>query len=56
MTIEKQLDRMEEKLDKLLELLEQPVVTITSNYPKAPHELGPILIYPWQPHEISSSL
>jgi hypothetical protein len=55
MTIEKQLDRIEEKLDRLLKLLEQPTVTMTSIYPKAPHELVPILTYPWQPHETSSS-
>lgn len=55
MTIEKQLDRIEEKLDRLLELLERPAVTMTSIYPKAPHELGPILTYPWQPHETFSS-
>lgn len=54
-----QLDRIEEKLDRLLELLERPAVTVTmtSAYPKAPHELGPIFADPylWQPHETSSS-
>lgn len=55
-----QLDRIEEKLDrllKLLELLEQPWMKVNIDnwdyYPKAPHEQ--IDEYTWPQHETSSS-
>lgn len=61
---QEQLDRIEEKLDKLIELLEQPRITITGEYPEAPHEqaidfnIYPYAypsVYPWRPHETFSS-
>lgn len=58
MMTEKQLVRIEEKLDRLIELLGQPAM-ITSTYPKAPHEQAQVVKpyrYPWRLHETSSSL
>lgn len=54
-----QLDRIEEKLDRLLELLERPTATFTSGYPKAPHEQVRTVEpygHPWQLYETSSNL
>ena len=54
--IERQLDRIERKLDKLLELLEQPWMKEKINYPQAPHEqVIDIYRYPWRQHVTSSS-
>jgi hypothetical protein len=44
-----QLDRIEEKLDKLIEMLEHKNYTYTIQpYPTAPHE---VTLTSWQPHE-----
>lgn len=54
MTIHDRLDVIEEKLDKIIELLEQPRTIITGEYPRAPYEITEV--YPlWQQHETSSS-
>ena len=58
--MKEQLDRIEEKLDKLTELLQAwnrfANFDYTATYPQAPHELEPeITYYPWQPHATSSS-
>ena len=54
---QEQLDRIEEKLDKLLELFQDRFISFdyTATYPKAPHEI--VEVYPlWRPHETSSNL
>ena len=51
--------QLEEKLDKIIELLEKLTASsmvFSATYPAAPHELEPdIIYYPWQSHETSSS-
>lgn len=56
---QEQLDRIEEKLDKLTELLQAwnrfTTFDYTATYPTAPHELEPDIYYPWQRLETSLS-